>query len=208
MLKIYLKEISRTFLFVLTTSYCFGRILETPACEADTSRAFYFSFEQNKTVEYQISPDMPLNEKLEVCEGARVYLESPLIFESALYFWEGPDGFRSNLPRVVLENVQEENAGKYYLQIKRPNQTIGGFVELNIHAKPSVKCTMFESSKFLKIATDTNEEPDLIIKWKNSLEEIIGQSETMTVKKEANSKVLLTVSNKTCERTFEFAPQP
>jgi len=66
---------------------------------------------------------LPLNFQIlaptRICKGETMEIMAPLIPE-AQYSWRGPNGFISNIHRPVLTNVQQENAGWYYLTLSIP----------------------------------------------------------------------------------------
>jgi hypothetical protein len=51
-----------------------------------------------------------------ICIGDDIYLSTDSIAD-AMYYWSGPDGFKSNNRNVVIKNAQLNNSGKYYLYV-------------------------------------------------------------------------------------------
>ncbi len=101
----------------------------------DTSRVFYYSFIENKTIDLNEKESLIKNEKLVVLKGTQVLLESPIFHANALYLWEGPAGFRSYSQNVLLENVNTSQSGTYTVSIKKSGGLVSGKIELKVLEK-------------------------------------------------------------------------
>lgn len=55
-----------------------------------------------------------------ICAGQNIQLATDFI-SNASYFWQGPNGFSSNLQNPIIENASTQNAGEYSLLLKVGN---------------------------------------------------------------------------------------
>lgn len=60
--------------------------------------------------------DSSFTAQTSLCEGSSLEFEGPYI-EDAIYSWNGPNGFTSNIQNPVIENITLLNQGEYILEI-------------------------------------------------------------------------------------------
>ena len=103
---------------------------------SDTSRLYYYSFLEDKVIDLKNKNQEGFVEKIEVSQGAKVVLEAPIYFTRAIYYWEGPDGFRSYLPKVEIDQIALSQAGVYSVMIKNAKGTVNGKIEVKVNTSP------------------------------------------------------------------------
>jgi gliding motility-associated-like protein len=69
------------------------------------------------TIQVNPLPSLPVISAVSpICEGAELQLSTPTI-AGASYYWEGPNGFESNLQNPIINEVAAINEGDYFLYV-------------------------------------------------------------------------------------------
>ena len=197
----------KTFIFIIFTSIV--SILASDSetkhlkIESDTSKIFYYSFRQEKVIDIKSLDNKIINEKLEVCQGSKVLLEAPIFYANAFYFWEGPSGFRSYSPKVLIENVDETQSGIYTLSVKNSKGLVSGQIELKVHKKPLGNFSVSKQKDFLKYEL-TNIDENAQIVWKDAMSNTIGIEKILSVKPIDASGMQLFLNNGKCENIVKI----
>jgi hypothetical protein len=171
----------------------------------DTSRVFYFSFPENRLIDMENAKEKTIKEKMDVCQGAKVILEAPVFYANAKYYWEGPAGFRSYLPNVILDHVSTKQSGTYKVWVENSLVQTLGSIDLNVNKNTIPRIIQSERGKLIKYkAFDVK--PETLVYWIDTDNHIIGPKNELVISTDQKSKGdwFVLIKNKDCDYSFKL----
>jgi len=88
------------------------------------------------TINAKANIDLASN-NLEVCSGNTINLDGPQL-AGASYFWNGPNGFTSNIEDPIITNANSNASGTYSLQVST-NGCLSNVAQLAIDVQPNIQ---------------------------------------------------------------------